>query len=62
MVWVFGGGLIYLVLIVTLGTLTVRNGHWVLFVLGIFLPLLWVIGAVMRPPAPVYAGRSNRPR
>ncbi len=29
------GALLYLVLIVTLGVATIRNGHWVLFILGI---------------------------
>jgi hypothetical protein len=44
-----GAGAIYLVLIFTLGVLTIRKGHWVLFVIGIFVPLLWLIGALMRP-------------
>ena len=33
----------------TLGITTLRKGHWVLFILGIFLPLLWIIGAVIPP-------------
>jgi hypothetical protein len=49
--WGIGGGLmiIWLVLIVTLGVQTLRKGHWVLFILGIFLPFLWIIGAVLPP-------------
>jgi hypothetical protein len=47
----FGGMLLYLVLVFTLGMMTLRNGHALLFWLGIFVPLLWIIGAVMRPPA-----------
>jgi uncharacterized membrane protein len=43
------GALLYLVLIVTLGVATIRNGHWVLFILGIFLPFFWIIGGLMRP-------------
>ena len=43
------GALLYLVLIVTLGVATIRNGHWVLFILGIFLPIFWIIGGLMRP-------------
>ena len=43
------GALLYLVLIVTLGVATIRNGHLVLFILGIFLPIFWIIGALMRP-------------
>ena len=50
MPWILGGGLLYLVLLVTLGTLTIRNGHWVMFTVGIFFPLFWLIGATMRPP------------
>jgi hypothetical protein len=46
-----GGGLaiLYVVLLITLGILTIRKGHWVMFILGIFLPLFWIIGALMRP-------------
>jgi hypothetical protein len=49
--WGIGGGLalLWLVLMITLGVVTLRNGHWVLFILGIFLPLLWIIGAVIPP-------------
>ena len=45
------GALLYVVLIVTLGVATIRNGHWVLFILGIFLPIFWIVGALMRPTA-----------
>lgn len=50
--WGIGGGLmiLWIVLIITLGITTLRKGHWVLFILGIFLPLFWIIGAVI-PPA-----------
>jgi hypothetical protein len=44
-----GAGLLYLVLLVTLGVMTLRKGHWVMFVIGIFLPLFWLIGAVIPP-------------
>jgi hypothetical protein len=50
MVFVIGGGILYLVLIVTLGVLTLRKGHWVMFIIGFFFPLMWLIGAVI-PPA-----------
>jgi hypothetical protein len=50
--WAIGfGGLLYLVLIFTLGVMTLRKGHWVMFILGIFLPLFWLIGAVIPPRA-----------
>ena len=46
-----GGGLaiLYLVLLITLGILTLRKGHWVMFIVGIFLPLFWIIGALIPP-------------
>ncbi|MGH9276782.1 MAG: hypothetical protein ACRD12_01535 [Acidimicrobiales bacterium] len=47
MYWIFG--IVYFVLMVSLGVMSLRKGHWVLFVVGIFLPLFWVIGAVMPP-------------
>jgi hypothetical protein len=49
MPWIIGGGILYLVLLVTLGILTIRNGHWILFIVGLFLPFFWLIGAIMRP-------------
>jgi hypothetical protein len=45
----FGIGAIYLVLILTLGILTIRKGHWVMFLIGIILPIFWIIGAIMPP-------------
>ena len=48
--WGIGlGGILYLVLVFTLGVMTLRKGHWVMFILGIFLPLFWLIGAVIPP-------------
>ena len=49
--WYWGGGLaiLYVVLLITLGIITIRKGHWVMFILGFFLPLFWIIGAMMRP-------------
>jgi hypothetical protein len=46
-----GGGLaiLYVVLLITLGILTIRKGHWVMFIVGILLPLFWIIGALMPP-------------
>lgn len=39
--------IIYLVLIVTLGIMSLRKGHWVMFIIGIFLPIFWLIGALI---------------
>lgn len=51
--WVFGGlaAILYLFLIITLGLTTLRKGHWIMFILGFFLPLLWIVGALMPPTA-----------
>jgi len=38
---------LYLVLIVTLGVMSIRKGHWVMFLIGFFFPLFWLIGALM---------------
>jgi len=47
MFWVIGGAILYFVLIVTLGVMTLRKGHWVMFIIGIFLPFFWLIGAII---------------
>jgi hypothetical protein len=44
-------GVIYLVCLFTVCALTFRKGHVALGILGIFLPFLWLIGAVL-PPKP----------
>jgi hypothetical protein len=38
---------IYLVLLCTLGIITFRKGHWILGLIGIIFPVLWLIGAVL---------------
>jgi hypothetical protein len=45
------GGLLYVLLLITLGIISIRKGHWVMFIIGIFLPLFWLIGAVLPPTA-----------
>jgi hypothetical protein len=42
-------GTLYLVCLVVLGLTTLRKGHAVLFWVGIFFPILWLIGAVIAP-------------
>jgi hypothetical protein len=49
--WYVGYGILWIVLAVTLGILTIRKGHWVMFIVGIFLPFFWLIGAIMPPVA-----------
>ncbi len=46
--WITGGGIIYVVLLVTLGVISIRKGHWLMFLVGLFLPIFWLIGA-LRP-------------
>jgi hypothetical protein len=50
--------LLYLILLVTLGVTCLRKGHWVMFILGIFTLVFWVIGALM---APTSARESSPP-
>ena len=38
---------IYLVLLIFLGILSLRKGHWVMFIIGLFIPLFWFIGALL---------------
>lgn len=46
---ILGGifALIYLVLLIWLGIRSLRRGHWVMFIVGFFIPLFWIIGAVI---------------
>jgi hypothetical protein len=49
-VWWYGGGIalfFYFVLMITLGLISLRKGHWVMFIVGIFLPIFWFIGALI---------------
>jgi hypothetical protein len=48
--WGIGfGALIYLAILFTLGLMTLRKGHWVMFLFGIVFPLFWIIGALIPP-------------
>jgi hypothetical protein len=49
MYYYIGGGILYLVLMITLGIMAIRKGHWVMFVVGIFIPIFWLIGAILPP-------------
>jgi hypothetical protein len=49
--WYIGGGILYVVLLFTMGVMTLRKGHVALFVIGLFLPFFWLIGAIMQPVA-----------
>jgi hypothetical protein len=45
----FGGGILYVILIITIGVMCLRKGHWVMFIIGIVLPFFWLIGAIIPP-------------
>jgi apolipoprotein N-acyltransferase len=49
--------LLYLLALVMLGVTTLRKGHIWLFVFGIFLPFLWIVGALIGP-SPRAAGTA----
>jgi hypothetical protein len=48
--WITTGtlaALLWIVLFVFLGIKTLRKGHWVMFLIGIVLPIFWIIGALI---------------
>ena len=48
--WAIGiGGIVYVIVLFTLGLTTLRNGHGWMFFFGIVFPVLWLIGAFMEP-------------
>ena len=51
-----GLGILYLVLLFTVAVITFRKGHWVLGLIGIFIPILWLLGAIL----PARPGSSYR--
>jgi hypothetical protein len=46
-IWIGLWAAIYFVLLITLGILSIRKGHWVMFLVGIIFPIFWLIGALM---------------
>ncbi len=52
----------YLVCLFTVCAITFRKGHVALGILGIFLPFLWLIGAILPPrPGSSYEVQKTRP-
>ena len=49
MQWFLGTlvAILYLAFIFTVGLMTFRKGHFVIGILGIFVPFLWIIGALL---------------
>jgi hypothetical protein len=51
---VSGGGigaltLLYILFFLFLGIRSIKRGHWIMFLIGIFIPLFWLIGALLPP-------------
>jgi hypothetical protein len=42
-------GIVWLILMISLGITSIRKGHWVMFIIGLFFPLFWIIGALLPP-------------
>ncbi|MEI7560615.1 MAG: hypothetical protein WCJ63_08480 [Actinomycetes bacterium] len=40
---------VYILALIFLGITSLRKGHWIMFLLGIPIPIFWVIGAVIPP-------------
>jgi hypothetical protein len=47
--WIFSITLavVYIALLCTVALLTFRKGHWILGLIGFFIPILWIIGAIL---------------
>jgi hypothetical protein len=57
-VW-FVLGVVYLTALIVLGLATLRKGHTALFWFGIFLPILWIVGALMAPTPKAAAAEAQ---
>jgi len=40
-------GVLYFFLLFTVCVMTFQKGHWLLGIIGIFVPFLWLIGAIL---------------
>ncbi len=59
-----GLGIIYVFLLIFLGVRTIKNGHWILFIIGFFIPLVWIVGGMLPPKGmsrmdAMYEGRDR---
>ena len=45
------GGLavLYVLLFLILGLRSIKHGHWIMFLIGIPIPIFWIIGGLMPP-------------
>jgi hypothetical protein len=49
-----GGGIagfavLYVLIFLFLGIRSIKRGHWIMFLVGIPIPLFWIIGGLMPP-------------
>ena len=44
---IVGLGVLYVLLFLFLGIRSIKRGHWIMFLIGIPLPIFWVIGGLM---------------
>lgn len=42
-------GLLYVLVFLILGLRSIKHGHWIMFLIGIPIPVFWVIGGLMPP-------------
>ena len=42
-------GLLYILVFLVLGLRSIKHGHWIMFLIGIPIPVFWVIGGLMPP-------------
>jgi ATP/ADP translocase len=59
LLWILLAAL-YLMALFVLGLTTLRKGHTVLFWVGIFLPFLWIVGALVHPTDSALAAEGGR--
>ncbi len=50
--------IIWILLLINHRVPTLRRGHWVMFIVGLFLPIYWLIGA-LSPPTLAAQGRAD---
>jgi len=41
--------LLYVLVFLFLGLRSIKHGHWIMFLLGIPIPIFWIIGGLMPP-------------
>ncbi len=42
-------GVLYILLFLVLGLRSIKHGHWIMFLIGIPIPIFWIIGGLMPP-------------